>query len=91
MKHLSIDEIIDFVSLTELNGDSITISATVNGHIRKCEKCLKLVRSFQMVYDAFSRLQVDGDFKKYVTEAVLKEQDRNEETGALRENIDSDR
>ena len=60
----SVDEILNFVSLTELNNESIELSATVNGHIRKCEKCLKLVRSFQMIYDEFSRLNVGGDFKK---------------------------
>ena len=71
MKHLTVDEILNFVSLTELNNESI-------GHIRKCEKCLKLVRAFQMIYDEFSRLNVGGDFKDFITEnlSVLKNENK---------------
>lgn len=73
MNHLTVDEIIEFVSLTELNSEAINLSASVNGHIRKCEKCLELVRSFQMIYDEFSRMSFDGSFKKYVVNEVFKE------------------
>ena len=70
MKHLTIDEILNFVSLTELNSASIELSASVNGHIRKCEKCLKLVTACQMIYDEFSRLQMEGSFKDFLVEKV---------------------
>lgn len=70
MNHLTVDEIIGFVSLTELNTEAIELSAAINGHIRKCEKCLKLVRAFQMIYDEFSELNSNGDFKKYVLKKV---------------------
>lgn len=78
MKHLTVDEILNFVSLTELNNESIELSAAVNGHIRKCKKCLKLVRAFQMIYDEFSRLNVGGDFKDFITEnlSVLKNENK---------------
>lgn len=78
MKHLTVDEILNFVSLTELNNESIELSAAVNGHIRKCEKCLKLVRAFQMIYDEFSRLNVGGNFKDFITEnlSVLKNENK---------------
>lgn len=78
MKHLTVDEILNFVSLTELNNESIELSVAVNGHIRKCEKCLKLVRAFQMIYDEFSRLNVGGDFKDFITEnlSVLKNENK---------------
>lgn len=35
MEHLTVDEIIEFVSLTELNNEAINLFASVNGHIRK--------------------------------------------------------
>ena len=54
MEHLTVDEIIDFISLTELNNEAIVLSSAVNGHIRKCKDCLKLVKSFQIIYDEFS-------------------------------------
>ena len=58
MKHLTVEEIIQFVSMTELTTETIHFSAAVNGHIRKCAKCLELVKSFQMVHDELSHLQV---------------------------------
>ena len=70
MNHLTVDEIIDFVSLTELNTEAIALSAAVNGHIRKCERCLKVVRAFQMIYDEFSKLNSDENFKKYALKKV---------------------
>lgn len=51
MNHLTVDEIMDFVSLTELDTESVRLSAAVNGHIRSCEKCRKLVQSFYMIYE----------------------------------------
>ena len=73
MKHLTVDQIIEFVSLTELNGEAIKLSAAVNGHIRRCGKCLELVRAVQSIYDEFSKLHAGVDFKRYLSEAVLSE------------------
>ena len=78
MNHLTVDDIINFVSLPEMNEEAVELSAAVNGHIRKCGKCLELVRAFQMIYDEFSRLNTNGDFKKFVFETVSAETDKNE-------------
>ena len=80
MKHLSIDEILDFVSLAELNSESIELSATVNGHIRKCEKCLKLVRAFQMIYDEFAILNVGGAFKDFLLDNISEIKKENKQS-----------
>ena len=80
MKHLTVDEIMDFVSLTELNSEAIRLSAYVNGHIRQCEKCLNLVRAFQMIYDEFSRLCIEGNFKDFVIENLLELKGENEQS-----------
>lgn len=71
MNHLTVDDIIRFVSLTELNDEAIKLSAAVNGHIRKCGKCLERVRAFQMIYDEFSAVETKADFRKYVLESIL--------------------
>lgn len=78
MNHLTIDDIINFVSLSEMNKEAIEISAAVNGHIRKCAKCLELVRAFQIIYDEFSRLNASGDFRKFISETISTETDDNE-------------
>lgn len=76
MNHLSVDEIIEFVSSSELNDDEIEIIKSVNEHIRKCPKCLKMVQAFQLIYDEFNTLCLQDDFKNYVYSiANLKEDD----------------
>ncbi len=68
MTHLTVDEIVEFVSLNKLNREALKLSATVNGHIRKCEKCLNRVSAFQMIYDEFSKCNTNTGFKKYLAE-----------------------
>lgn len=65
MNHLTVDEMIRFVSLTELNQEAVTLCAAVNGHIRKCESCREQVRAFQQIYDAFSQRKLQADFRAY--------------------------
>ena len=68
MDHLTVDEIIDFVSLTDLGEESLKLAAAVNGHMRGCRECRKLVGAFQTVHDEFSRLQTGVSFKHHVKE-----------------------
>ena len=56
MKHLTIEEIMSFVSMNTLSADTISLSKTVNSHIRDCGECLKKVRAFREVHDEFARL-----------------------------------
>lgn len=88
MEHLTVDEIIDFISLTELNNDAIVLSATVNRHIRKCEKCLRLVRSFQVIYDEFSLLGSERGFKDFVVGEILNRNFENEKAEELYSALD---
>ena len=76
MEHLTVDEIIDFISLTELNNEAIVLSSAVNGHIRKCKDCLKLVKSFQIIYDEFSARNNSEEFRKFVSEEILTEKEK---------------
>lgn len=62
MDHLTLDEIIDFVSLTDLNEESIQLMGAVNAHIARCRECRELVRSYQLVYDEMIRTGVSGGF-----------------------------
>ena len=70
MNHLTVDEIIAFVSFTELNQETIALSASVNGHIRSCRQCRKLVDAFQLLYDAFTKQGSTGSFKQYALQAL---------------------
>ena len=73
MKHLSVDQIIEYVSMTKMNDEELNLSATVNEHICKCEKCFELVQSFQLISDEFTELRLKGEFRKAVKQAEEKE------------------
>ncbi len=53
MEHISIEEIINYITVTELNNETSDLLARVNGHIRKCSACKEKLRAFEMVNDAF--------------------------------------
>lgn len=72
MKHLTVDEIIDFISLTELNRDSIKLCATVNAHLCECDKCLELTKAFKAIHDEFVKLEKDKDFKEFINERLIE-------------------
>ena len=90
MKHLTVDEMINFVSLTELNAEALMLSATVNEHIRNCDKCLKRVQAFQLIYDEFAKLQGSGDFKNFILSKLQSTQTQPvaEETQSLQDELD---
>lgn len=64
MKHLTVDEMIDFVSLRELNREAIELSTVINGHIRTCRTCRERVRAFQVIFDELSREFTGGELKR---------------------------
>lgn len=68
MDHLTLDDVIEFVSLTEINEESMQRISAVNTHIAACDECRVLVRSFQTVYDELTR--ADG-FAEADTEDVV--------------------
>ncbi len=70
MTHLSVEEIIDFVSFNELSKDTIDLSAKVNQHICSCPKCFETVSAFQMVYDELCRIGNTSDAKKGIYQLV---------------------
>lgn len=76
MNHLEIDDIISFVSLTEINDEAIKLLDYVNGHIRKCGSCLNLVRAFQMIYDEFSNLDTEKTFREYVLRLLVEQSEK---------------
>ena len=61
MDHLKLDDIIEFVSLVELNDESKKLISKVNTHIARCAECRAQVRSFQAVYDGLRREAVVAD------------------------------
>lgn len=66
MKHLAVDEFIDFVSMNRMDEQSMELASKVNTHIGECENCLRKLRAFQSVYDEMCKLGTKSDYRKMV-------------------------
>ena len=69
MTHLTVDEIIEFVSFDALNKENLVLAAKVNGHIRSCKSCFEKVSSFQTVYN---KLRADKD-ETEISDVIVEE------------------
>lgn len=69
-EHLSVDTLLDFVTLSACSTAAVRLCASVNCHIRGCSLCLQRVRAFQDVHDAFIRLHSPGDFKTFAADVM---------------------
>ncbi len=56
MEHLTVDEIIDFVSFDKINPETLAFASKVNTHMRACNECMQRVRAFQNFYDEFEKI-----------------------------------
>lgn len=77
MEHLSIDEIIEFVSANELNSQSIKLAKKVNRHMRNCAHCYNKVRAFQLIFDEFMRIGNGGSNKRYLLKCAASNEKMN--------------
>jgi len=51
MEHLTISQIIQFVSFTEMNENNLKLASQVNFHMIQCAECRKKVLSIQNTLD----------------------------------------
>lgn len=56
MKHVTVDEMIEFVSLDTLDAKSLALASNVTTHIRNCPHCRGTVRAFQVICDEMTAL-----------------------------------
>lgn len=75
MKHLSTDQIISFVSFTELSQSNIQLATYVNSHMLVCEECRKKVTAFQTVYEELGKIHTDAIIGKSLPQGDLTIQD----------------
>ena len=72
MKHLTVEDIIDYVSFNTMEDANLMHAANVISHIRTCKECFERVRAFQLVYD---KLMAEGKNPQLeaFTEDLIKE------------------
>ena len=73
MKHLSAEDIINYVTMDEMNETSLGFCKNVNGHIRGCSACLGKLRKYLDIHDAYSVQNPGGDFRVFATELLQEE------------------
>lgn len=54
--HLTVSELIEFVSADIADTSAQRMLVSVNTHIRSCPQCLERVRAFQVLHDELLRL-----------------------------------
>ncbi|MBQ9945522.1 MAG: hypothetical protein IJO68_03255 [Clostridia bacterium] len=67
-EHLTIDEILDFVTMDNIDENTLSLIARVNSHILVCKECFELVNAIQLIQEEFERLQTSSDFRSFVSE-----------------------
>ena len=67
MDHLTVEEMIDFVSFNKIGDDTLKLASKVTAHVIRCDACREKVSAFQLLYDEFVKMGRDrslGDFMK---------------------------
>ena len=85
MKHLMVDEIIDFVSFHKLDDESLALATKVNAHIFECNTCRKKVEAFQLIYDELIRMGRKDDLQTLIYKEFT---DLKEETNKTHNQLD---
>lgn len=62
MEHLSIEEIIKYVTVNKVDKETLDLLSKVNGHIRICSFCREKVASFERVSDELKKVLLQNDF-----------------------------
>jgi|GEM_PF-3340089 len=60
MDHLPLDKIMRFISLREIDSESIMLVTEVNKHISECAKCRDKIRSIQSTIDRLLGYSTNG-------------------------------
>lgn len=62
MTHLSIEEIIKYVTATKVDNETLDLLSKVNVHIRTCPSCREKLESYERVNDEFKKTGLQDGF-----------------------------
>lgn len=71
-KHLSLRDVLDFVSATALNEQTEKNAILVTTHIRSCRECRDLVKEYQALYDELRELDREEEFEQIALTVFCK-------------------
>ena len=87
MKHLTVDEMIDFVSFDGLDSETLQFAAKVQSHLLACKACREKVAAYQEIYDELLRLGRSEEFKESVHRPARE--DRAVQQAAMNDDLSS--
>ena len=76
-KHLSVEDMINFVSADGLGRDELALASRVTYHILRCARCREKVDAFQTVYDELEKAETDFAIRT-AAEMKKRQKDRRE-------------
>lgn len=62
MEHLSIEEIIKYVTVNNVDKETLDLLSKVNGHIRSCSSCKEKVDSYESINDELKKVTNENGF-----------------------------
>lgn len=66
MTHLTVEEMINFVSFDKISNETTALASKVNSHICSCGECFEKVAAFQDVYDELCRIGTVNNARKCI-------------------------
>lgn len=75
MKHLSIEEITEYVEARRVTEESLKLVSRVNNHIRGCAECEEKVTAYERVYNKMRKvaLQLDDELNTFDADALVRD------------------
>ena len=61
MEHLTVEEIIKYVTANKVDRETVDLLSKVNGHIRTCPACEEGVSAFECVNEALEKATFEND------------------------------
>lgn len=62
MEHLSVEEIIKYVTANKVDSETLDLLSKVNGHIRICPACREKVGAYECVNEAIEKEVFENSF-----------------------------
>lgn len=72
LEHLSIEEIIKYITLNKVDRESLDLLSKVNGHIRNCPSCKEKVISYETLNDEIRKKILENGFELNHIDDLIK-------------------
>ena len=73
MNHLTVKEMIDFVSFNKPDNESMKLMSKVNSHIFRCDVCRKKIETLQFAYDELTEMGKEDEIDTVIKKCGAKE------------------